>query len=42
MLAADAQELQLHKARVFPPTSAKTIHQFTPGVSVEVIAEKLG
>ncbi|PTM88383.1 plasmid partitioning protein RepA [Mycoplana dimorpha] len=34
MLAADAQELQrqlqLHQARVFPPTSQKSIRQFSP------------
>lgn len=41
MLATDAQELQrqlqLHQARVFPPTSAKSIRQFAPGEAAAFI-----
>ncbi|WCA73049.1 plasmid partitioning protein RepA (plasmid) [Agrobacterium tumefaciens] len=41
MLSADAAELQrqlqLHQARVFPPTSQKTIRQFTPSEAAGLI-----
>ncbi|MFD1330206.1 plasmid partitioning protein RepA [Mycoplana ramosa] len=41
MLATDAQELQrqlqMHQARVFPPTSQKTIRQFSPAEAASLI-----